>query len=138
MTRGRIVLLLFGAAALALILSPAILFRAVAPSLCPSRLIGEGRAPNGVNWEITRSDCDERRVVWQVRVAPPQGVLRLAYDAENGPEPEAVEQSGRVVTIRLKSPLADGAASVRVELDHRARPKEPARVRAGVVQPASG
>lgn len=138
MTRGRWILLGFAAVALTLILSPVVLYRAVEPTLCPTRVTSEGRVPGGVNWEITRSQCDDARVVWQVRVAPPQGVLRLAFDAENGPEPEAIEQLGRMVTIRLKAPLANGHATVQVELDHRARPKETARIRnAALLPPAS-
>lgn len=129
LTRGRITLLAVGFVALAMILSPAIIFRVVEPTLCPTRIISEGRVPGGVNWEITRAVCDDNRVVWQVRVAPPQGVLRLAYDAENGPEPDGIEQFGRLLTVRLKTPLRNGDASVQVELDHRARPKEAVRIR---------
>jgi hypothetical protein len=129
LTRGRVVLLVIGFVALVMILLPAIIFKVVEPTLCPTRMVSEGRVPGGVNWEITRAACDDNRVVWQVRVAPPQGVLRLAYDAENGPEPEGIEQFGRLLTVRLKTPLRNGDASVQVELDHRARPKEAVRIR---------
>jgi hypothetical protein len=138
-TRGRVMLLAFGIGALVLILSPALVFWNVQPTLCPTVITAQGRVENGLVWEFTRSDCPGGRTVWQVRVAPLQGVLRLAYDAEGGPEPEAVAQSGRIVTIRLKAPLRDGTTSVRVELDPRARPTAPARVRdnAVVSEPAT-
>jgi len=135
MTRQRLVLIAVGIVALAMILSPAILFRIVQPTLCPTVIVSEGRIQGGVNYEFTRSDCDSGRIVWQVRVAPPQGVLRLAYDAEGGPEPASIEQLGRMLTIRLRAPLADGATSVQVELDHRARPKEAARIRGATLLP---
>jgi hypothetical protein len=131
-TRSRLVLLGFAAVALALILSPAIVMRLVQPTLCPTATVEQGRVENGVAWEITRSDCAAGRTVWQVRVAPLQGRLRLAYDAEGGPEPAGVAQRGRTVTVSLKTPLADGSRAVEVELDHRARPTEPARIVAGV------
>jgi hypothetical protein len=127
MTRGRLTLLAFAAAALMLIVSPALVIRWYAPTICPTVVVSEGRVPNGVAWDITRSDCDAGRTVWQVRVAPVQGVLRLAYDAERGPEPVAVEQNGRTLSVRLKTPLADGSTVAQVELDHRARPREPVR-----------
>lgn len=127
MTRSRVILLAFAAAALLLIVSPAVVFRMTAPTLCPTAIVSEGRVPNGVVYDITRSECDGGRVVWQVRVAPVQGALRLAYDAEAGPEPVRVEQQGRTLTIHLKTPLADGSTLAQVELDHRARPREPVR-----------
>lgn len=134
--RGRVVLIGVGLVALGMVLSPAIVYRLVQPTLCPTTITAEGRVQGGVNWEFTRSQCDGGRIVHQVRVAPMQGVMRLAVDLEGGPGPTAIAQVGRVLTVTLAGPLADGATTVTAEIDHRARPRDVTKVREGrVVSP---
>jgi hypothetical protein len=129
MTRGRLVLLGFGLAALVLILSPVVVTWWANRDACPRTVVAVGRSPLGMFWEISSSDCGaEVGTVWQVRVAGSGQIPRVAYDARVGPRPLAVEHTQGTLTVRLDAaPRGLAEPSIAVGLDHKMRPKDVAR-----------
>jgi hypothetical protein len=132
--RGRIVLGVLALGAVVMLALPNLITWWHSGELCPSTLMKEGRTARGIDWRVTRSDCGETvGVVWQVRVVAPGGVSQPIYDARGWPEVEGVDEADEgVLAIRLARSPDDGSApEVRVHVDHKGRPADPARFLAG-------
>ena len=89
LSRGRLILLGFGAAAVALIVSPLAVQWWAMRDACPRETMSEGYFKDGMYWRITRADCGSAiGIVWQVHVGPGDGQPRLAFNAQNAPKPD--------------------------------------------------
>lgn len=123
--KGRLVLAAFGAAALALILTPLIARWEVSRDACPRETIGQGYFPDSMYWRISKAECGGAiGTVWQVHISAPDAQPRLAFDAQNGPVPLAVGQTRDAVIIKLdEAPDGATSASVTIPIVPKMRPK---------------
>lgn len=126
MRRGRLALLAFIVVAFVMIASPILVTWWAERDACPRVSVQQAWLPGGVFYDISRAECGaEIGTVWQVRVAPSDGLPRIAFDARNAPVPIHVEQLGSLLTIELAEPPQGSTAKwVSVLLDSRSRPEK--------------
>lgn len=130
--RNRMVVTVFGIAALVFLVGPFVVKWWGQRDFCPSIVTAKGRS-SGTDWAVTKADCGpEVGVVWQVRIIPTKGVSNLAYDARGGPEPVSYEQSGFTGTIKLaNAPIGSSETTVAIAIGHGGRPVAPVRFQNG-------
>lgn len=127
LSKSRLVLLAFGFAAVALSLTPIIVRWWVMSDACPRAIIGEGYFKDGLFWRITRAECGgDIGTVWQVHISAADTQPRLAFNAQNAPQPVKVEQvPGAIVILLSEPPTGTNTASVTIPIVPKGRPKKP-------------
>ena len=129
--RQKFVLLAIIAVAGIVLAAPPLMRLWMERDLCPTVVTSHGFSPKG-RWEISRADCDAKRIVHQLRIVPPKGWSVVVYEAEGGPLPVSWDQAGFIGKLGLERPLeGETSAVVEVPLDAKGRPKAPIIVRDG-------